>query len=328
MRPRVHSQKSRGFTLVELLVVIGIIAVLIGILLPTLSRARESANRTKCLSNLRSIYQMLKIYEVTYQGANPLGSASESVWWNYFLSRGGPQPGGPKYVCLGQVIGANIVKANLSQTGFASGAVAGEVFYCPSFTGGALDHDFNTQQNPWPPMNPNYDGAQTGPDGVTHGRGCRMSYSQRPMGIVTIKNPATAQRSFEYFYYPEPSKIPVSGLAAGFPGPYRIATAWPAAGGPGGGGSFTQLDQQPKGYEKLAKLKNVALMSDINSIPKRIAHKKGFNILYNSGGAKWVDLTFGYNFGGGISKTLKQAYEEGADNKTFHPLIWMVLDAQ
>jgi prepilin-type N-terminal cleavage/methylation domain-containing protein len=60
--------RKKGFTLVELLVVIGIIALLISILLPALTRARDQANTTACASGMRQFYNVCQLYAADYKG--------------------------------------------------------------------------------------------------------------------------------------------------------------------------------------------------------------------------------------------------------------------
>jgi len=70
-RRNININRICAFTLVELLVVIAIIAVLIALLLPTVSRAREQSMRTVCTSNLREIHNALQLYANANRGFLP-----------------------------------------------------------------------------------------------------------------------------------------------------------------------------------------------------------------------------------------------------------------
>src|SRR5271154_7147613 len=72
-----HSKS--GFTLVELLVVIGIIALLISILLPALSKAREAANVIKCSSNLRQLMMASELFAGDHHGYLPTSTTDMYV---------------------------------------------------------------------------------------------------------------------------------------------------------------------------------------------------------------------------------------------------------
>lgn len=66
-----HRRRARAFSLVEVLVVIGIIAILLAILLPVLSKVREMGRRTTCARNLQQSYAALQIYANAHHGKLP-----------------------------------------------------------------------------------------------------------------------------------------------------------------------------------------------------------------------------------------------------------------
>lgn len=74
--------RNRGFTLTELLVIVGVVALLIGILLPALSRAREASRRTQCLANLHTLAQGLIQYAANNNDQLPNGNPP-LIWNDY-----------------------------------------------------------------------------------------------------------------------------------------------------------------------------------------------------------------------------------------------------
>ncbi|HEX8325169.1 MAG TPA: prepilin-type N-terminal cleavage/methylation domain-containing protein [Tepidisphaeraceae bacterium] len=159
--------RRHAFTLVELLVVIGIIALLIAILLPALGRAREAAKSTVCLSNLRQVHQTFHLYALDFRDVVPIGyrrtkQFNSMIYTNTSTVGAALNPSVPPafathaYVLFGWFYPHGMMKQ-------------GRTFFCPSETNPKYMYD--TPDNPWPP----------GPPPAFAGRLTYCGYGTRPV---------------------------------------------------------------------------------------------------------------------------------------------------
>ena len=171
--PVVSPRKREAFTLVELLVVVGIISLLIGLMLPALTKAREASNATKCLNNLRQIGMSYYMYAQANRDMIPLGVSTSGPITPQPLKRPGPATQPADYpVALNHFLYVNGCPSAAGGPFVATGLLAGRngrVFYCPSEIHGKAFR-YNTDINPWPEL--------------ARGLTTRISYAVRPVRSI------------------------------------------------------------------------------------------------------------------------------------------------
>jgi prepilin-type N-terminal cleavage/methylation domain-containing protein/prepilin-type processing-associated H-X9-DG protein len=154
MSPRIRPRAA--FTLIELLVVIAIIGVLVGLLAPAVQQARESANRTQCLNNLKQLGLALHNYHDVNKRFPP--AYLTNTYANgtaYGVSYGDPSRNGPPGWAWGTLLLPYLEQQNLyrqfrldlpcwAPENAAAARTRLAVFLCPSATGGGDGFEVQT----------------------------------------------------------------------------------------------------------------------------------------------------------------------------------------